>query len=223
VFPFAIKGGNDNRVVYGDSSYPWGCVCLVRSGARMGSGVLVGPRHVLTASHVIDWRIRSATVEVFRYDTAWLASSCCAKATTFTEIDDIKHFTVDEDYAVLTTVARVGDDFGWMGTRTYDAKWDDEPLWMTIGYPGDLGGGARPAFERDFHLDEDELDLGEARSMDCGADIMLGQSGGPVFAFWPDGVPYVVAVISAGDNGDNYCAGGSWLPKLVREARDADP
>jgi hypothetical protein len=37
-------------------------------------------------------------------------------------------------------------------------------------------------------------------------------------------MPYVVAVVSAdGSNGKNYCAGGSWLPDLVQEARDTDP
>ena len=53
---------------------------------------------------------------------------------------------------------------------------------------------------------------------------MKGHSGGPIFAFWPDGMPYVVAVVSAeGDDDNNYCAGGSWLGKLIQEAREIDP
>jgi hypothetical protein len=40
---------------------------------------------------------------------------------------------------------------------------------------------------------------------------------------WDDG-PYVVAVVSAeGDDDNNYCAGGSWLPELVQQARTNDP
>lgn len=111
-----------------------------------------------------------------------------------------------------------------MGSREYDSSWDDEPWWRTIGYPGDISGGMRPVYERDFPLDEDELDFGPARAMKCGADLMKGHSGGPIFAFWPDGIPYAVAVVSADtSSGKNYCAGGSWLPDLVQQARAADP
>ncbi len=52
---------------------------------------------------------------------------------------------------------------------------------------------------------------------------LAAHSGGPIFAFWDDG-PYVVAVVSAeGDDDNNYCAGGSWLPELVQQARTNDP
>jgi hypothetical protein len=40
--------------------------------------------------------------------------------------------------------------------------------------------------------------------MTCGADLMKGHSGGPIFGFWSNGP-------------------GSWLPKLVSEARSLDP
>jgi hypothetical protein len=124
---------------------------------------------------------------------------------------------VDGDYAVLTLFDRLEDQFGWMGSREYDSSWDDEPWWRTIGYPGDISGGMRPVFERDFPLDEDEFDFGPARAMKCGADLMKGHSGGPIFAFSPDGIPYVLAVVSADtSSGKNYCAGGSWLPKLIQ-------
>jgi hypothetical protein len=133
--------------------------------------------------------------------------------------------TMDEDYAVLTLADRLGDQFGWMGNMTYDSDYDDKPIFRTIGYADDIAGGKRPVYERDFHLDEDEFGYGEARAMTCGADFEKGQSGSPVFAFGTqDDQPYVVAVASAeGDDGNNYCAGGSWLTKLVREARQLDP
>jgi V8-like Glu-specific endopeptidase len=221
--PISITGKDDRRL-YNDTRYPWGSVCRVTSGPGHGSGVLIGPRHVLTASHVVDWNAGWAVVEVFRFDGTFSAGSCCSRLSAFTKIDDDPdNSTVDEDYAVLTLFDRLGDQFGYMGSHTYDSSWDEETWWRTIGYPDDLGGGVRPTFEQDFDLDEEPLDYGPARAMTCGADLMRGHSGGPIFAFWPDGFPYVVAVVSAEGGGDNYCAGGSWLGKLIQEARSNDP
>jgi len=222
--PISIRG-KDDRLIYRDTSYPWVCVCRIMSGARVGSGVLIGPRHVLTASHVVDWNAGSAVVELHRFDASFVGGCCVSRLSAFTKLDNVESDTVDEDYAVLTLTDRLGDRFGWMGSRTYDSAWDEEPWWRTIGYPQDLGttNGMRPTYERDFDLDEDALDYGSARAMTCGADLMPGHSGGPIFGFW-DNSPYVVAVVSSqGDDDNNYCSGGSWLPKLVNEALAIDP
>lgn len=45
----------DDRSVFSDTSYPWGTVGRVDSGGAQGSGTMVGPRHLLTASHMIVW------------------------------------------------------------------------------------------------------------------------------------------------------------------------
>jgi hypothetical protein len=45
----------DDRLVFQDTSYPWGTVGLVQTARGSGSGVVIGPRHLLTVSHVIDW------------------------------------------------------------------------------------------------------------------------------------------------------------------------
>src|SRR5262245_34445540 len=48
--------GTDGRDTYNDTSYPWGCVCKITNPTGgTGSGALIGPRHILTASHVLDW------------------------------------------------------------------------------------------------------------------------------------------------------------------------
>jgi V8-like Glu-specific endopeptidase len=109
-----------------------------------------------------------------------------------------------------------------MGAKRYDSGWDDKAYWHNIGYAGDLGTMGRPLWQSPFALDEDEWDLGSGRAMQTTGDFMRGQSGSPVFAFW-SGLPYVVAVASAGSGADNYCSGGSDLKQLVREARAGDP
>lgn len=219
----------DDRRIYNDTSYPWGCVCRIVTGAGTGSGVIVGPRHVLTASHVVDWsRNGAGTVEVHRAGASVSAITAITRAWYFTQVTppNVGYSEVDEDYAVLITADRIGDRFGWMGTRTYNSSWDDEPYWRNIGYPGDVASGLFPIYQRDKELDEDWADWGSARSMTTTADTMRGQSGSPMFGFWSNG-PYVVAVVSAQgtyalSGEENWCSGGNLLTRLVNHARSAD-
>lgn len=221
--------GNDDRRIYNDTRYPWGCACKIITNSGIGSGVIVGPRHVLTASHVVDWsRDGAGTVEVHRAGASVSAITSISKVWYWTKVNppNVGYSEVDEDYAVLITSDRIGDRFGWFGVRTYNSSWDDEPYWYNIGYPGDISGQQFPIFQKKKELDEDEFDYGAARSMTTTADTFKGQSGGPIFAFWSDG-PYVVAVVSAEGNyvlsgKENWCAGGNYLTRLVNHARSHD-
>lgn len=227
VHPLHVFGADDRRL-YNDTRYPWVCVCRINTPSTSGSGVLVGPRHVLTASHVIDWSSGGvASVLVHRAGATVQATGRAVRTWAFDRVTTAEASTVDEDYAVIVTDQRLGDRFGWLGTRTYTSSWDDDSYWWNIGYTGAVGGGAFPLFQRSISLDEDELDYGPARAMTTSGDVTPGQSGSPVFGFWSDG-PYVVAVVSAESRGllsgrDNWCAGGTLLTRLVRHARAHDP
>lgn len=216
----------EDRKTYNSPSYPWGCVCkITRPDGLMGSGVIIGPRHVLTASHVIQWDSDVAEkVEVHLVGNTARATTWTDLAFAYTRVGNVEHSTADEDYAVIVTRDRVGDRFGWFGAKEYNSSWDDKRLWATMGYASDvLAFSTNPTFQLNVALDEDEVDVGSARAMTTTADAMPGQSGSPMFWMW-GGMPYVVAVVSAGDSdGDNICAGGADLNRVIRDARNKWP
>lgn len=216
---------NDDRQRYDDWRYPWGLVCRVNAIDGVGSGVLVGPRHVLTASHCVDWDDLRLTVNVHMHGTTPRATAAVERAGCFTKVVEGHGFDqVDEDYAVLVLDQRLGDKFGWMGVRTYESRWDERELWESFGYPVDHAGagGTVPTWQPSVYLDEDAADYGWGRAMSTNADLYKGQSGSPMFSFWDDG-PYAVAVLVAEVGDDNYCAGGVGLTALVNAVRALQP
>jgi V8-like Glu-specific endopeptidase len=226
--PLWVLGADDRRT-YSDTRYPWGCVCKINTSAGSGSGVIVGPRHVLTASHVVNWSVSNGvngSVDVHRAGGAVSMTTAITHVHAFTRVTGTVSWSeLDEDYAVLVTAARIGDIFGWFGARTYNSSWDRDRYWFNIGYPGDVAGGNFPIYQDRRWLDEHAWDFGGGRAMDTDADTFFGQSGGPMAAFWSDG-PYVVSVVSAQSRSgarENYCSGGGDLPRLVRRALSRHP
>lgn len=206
-------------------NYPWRCVCrITNTFGKVGSGVLCGPRHILTASHCVAWSSSdSEMIEVHRAGTSSQAVAFNTFALAYTQIEGESGSSnvLDEDYAVLVTNERLGDRFGWLGTKEYDSGWDGDRFWATMGYPVN---NVFPVFQTQQWLDEDAWDLGSGRAMTTSADLVSGQSGSPMFATWDDG-PYTVAVMSSDDppENENWCAGGSDILRLVNAARSEHP
>ncbi|GAA3907274.1 trypsin-like serine peptidase [Microbacterium invictum] len=218
----------DGRSTYYDTSYPWRClVRMTRPSGWSGSGVLIGPRHVLTASHCVDWTPGWLRVDVLYTNGSSLASAhgTWAYYTRQVTAANYSSTNMDDDYAVIVLDQRLGDRYGWFGARTYSDSWDGEVLsWRNLGYPQDFSRtGDLATYQRDFALDETDYDSDSGRVLESSTfDNWPGQSGGPVFGFWDHG-PYVVGVVSGESSSDNFVAGGSPLTGLVRRARTEHP
>jgi V8-like Glu-specific endopeptidase len=219
--------GDDNRRTFRDTSYPWSTVGLVQTNRGNGSGVMIGPRHLLTVSHVIDW----SAPDGFAADWVRFTPSYFDGNAPFGEAygvhvywylqEDGDGFITgnegDYDYAVVVLDRRLGDTTGWMGARGYNDDWDSLAAWSHMGYPGDLNSGQRPTWQGGFRIDGTDA---EAQSMLHEADVFPGQSGGPVFGFWEGDVgPRAVAVQSWQNTDRNGASGGMDLRDLVALAR----
>jgi len=219
--------GTDNRMTFQDTHYPWSTVGLVQTNRGSGSGVMIGPRHLLTVSHVIDWSAPAG----FAADWVRFTPSFFDGNAPFGESYGIHIYWYvqedgdgfisgnegDFDYVVIVLDRRLGDTTGWMGARGYNDDWDSLAAWSHMGYPVDLNSGQRPTWQGGFTVDGTDA---AAQSILHQADVFPGQSGGPVFGFWDGDVgPRAIAVQSWQNSSNNGASGSMDMRDLVARAR----
>jgi V8-like Glu-specific endopeptidase len=229
----------DDRYTFSDTAFPWSTCGRVDTAAGFGSGVMIGPRHLLTASHVVNWGPNNTAGwlkftplsfdgnEPFGHAFATLIYS-------WNKADGSDGINADEcafDYVVCVLDSAMGNLTGWMGSRGYSTAWDGGAYWGHVGYPGDLANGARPAFVGYQAMDSTfTRTIGGRDSFGIRhrIDVIPGQSGGPYFGWWAgEPWPRVVATQSAhqwgGASGPNTAGGGNPLPELINFARNNSP
>jgi V8-like Glu-specific endopeptidase len=221
----------DNRYTFNDTAFPWCTVGLVQTPNGAGSGAMVGPRHLLTCSHVIQWLPRN-TAGWVKFTPAYFDGSEPFGVAWGTMIywEELKVYgpTISRsegqhDYVAVVLDRRIGDLTGWMGSRSWSDDWDGEPYWRHIGYPGDLGG-QRPSYQRDISLDGSFWDREVHTRIFHQGDVWPGQSGGPYFAWWAgESWPRVVAVQSGQDSDENSASGGAHMVDCIIRARNDFP
>jgi V8-like Glu-specific endopeptidase len=217
--------GPDNRKVFYSTAYPWGCNGKVESALGSGSGAMIGPRHLLTCSHIIDWRPDGSagwlkfTPMYYNgsapYGSAWAIRVYFKYKVVGPTIDSTEG---KYDYVAVVLDRAVGSATGWLGCKSYNDGWDGGAYWTHVGYPGDVTGGQRPTYQTGIALDGDFWSPDSHESMSHQGDIWPGQSGGPFWGYW-DGQPYAVATQSSQNPSQNAGSGGSDLVDLVIKAR----
>lgn len=224
----------DDRYLFNDTSFPW-CTCgRVQTPGGTASGVMVGPRHLLTVSHTIAW-INPPNPNVADwvkftpsyfdgsepFGSAWATHTYWQHQVVGPGVDEIE---AQYDYAVCVLDRPIGQLTGWVGTRSYSDDWDGGTYWSHVGYPGDLAGSERPSYQGAVALDGDPDVTDDHEAMFHQADVWPGQSGGPFLGWW-EGEPWprAVAVQSWQSSGQNGASGGASLVDLVIRARDQHP
>lgn len=227
--------GTDDRYAFNDTSFPWCTTGRVEtSNGGWASGTMIGPRHLLTCSHAIGWITNpdpyvAGWVKFMPgyfdgstpFGTAWGTHIYWQQQVFGPTVDSTEE---RHDYVVVVLDRRMGDLTGWMGSRSYSDDWDGGTYWSHVGYPQDISSGTRPIFVGNFSLDGRDTEPDSDEAMLHQADVIPGQSGGPMFGWW-DGEPWprVVADQSWQSSTTNGASGGSQMVDLVIRARNEFP
>jgi V8-like Glu-specific endopeptidase len=224
--------GNDDRMTFRPSGYPWQCIGRVFAWTNggtpgwswYGSGVLVGPRHVLTAGHVAPWGSPNwgmLFVPGYYDGVSVVGSGASSWVSDFRSLDSGASTVSAHDMSILRLYDPLGDGLGYFGVKTYDRAWQDGNYWALAGYPSALTP-ERPSYQLGIAVLDSDAD-GGALELEHHGDVTSGDSGGPFFGTWPDGFPYVIGTVSGGesisgggqDEDNNICAGGQDLTDLI--------
>ena len=236
--PTTVFAPEDRSVIF-DTSYPW-CTCgRVAVPGGWGSGVMIGRRHMMTASHVVPWLGGGGsdwmTFTPMQYDTSTpFGSAHVIRIYAWQRVngaDGIQSNEAAFDYVVCVLSANLGDSTGWMGSREYSPDLNGQVRWAHIGYPFDIGSGVRPIYTTNGVMDSTVSESSGGRSsfrIMHRNDLMRGQSGGPYFGWWSgEGFPRVIASQSAENwgaaGGPNAAGGGAPLPELIIHATTVEP
>jgi V8-like Glu-specific endopeptidase len=228
----------DQRYIYKDTSFPWCTAGRVDSPLGTATGCTIGSRLLLTCNHVIQWN-SDGTAGWVRFRPAYYNGSApfgeawATRVIWWTQVtgsDGLSDFETAFDYVVCVLDSRMGDMVGYPEYRAYDDDWNGGTYWQHMGYPVDLSGTERPAFQGNCVISS----VGsQSTSGQTGFvlghfnDIVPGHSGGPAWGWW-DGEPWprIVGVQSAEANtpaqntsGDNEYGEGPALSSLISWAR----
>jgi hypothetical protein len=231
VEPFYGVYGSDDRQVYYPSGYPWNCIGRIFTWTNAsspnwsfyGSGVMVGPRHVLCAGHLAPWGSNNWMMKFVPsyYDGVSLnGPGVLSYVSDYWGYNDGQQVTA-WDVLLLRLYTPLGNQLGYFGSKTYDSSWENHPYWELCGYPSAVSS-ERPSYQLGISvLDHDNS--GDAMQLEHHGDSTSGDSGGPFFSFWPDGFPYVVGTVSGGEaisgsgaEDNNICAGGKAVVDLIK-------
>ncbi|MBQ7371716.1 MAG: trypsin-like peptidase domain-containing protein, partial [Blautia sp.] len=215
--------GTDDRIIISDPSrYPYSAIAYMDVHARCGctwtgTGFMVGPSGMLTASHCLVCTQHGQTADIIDYYfglqpngsyyykysnefTYWYGTNFSVGDGTYGYTDQ----NMEWDYGYIKLQERVGDTTGWFGLSAKDDFTLDGSYYEVAGY-------------RDWQLKSDInlLTVSNSNLVTHLADTQPGNSGGPIFDF----DNYAVAINVAENNTLSYNVGRRITSSLINEMR----
>jgi V8-like Glu-specific endopeptidase len=228
VRPLYIFGADDRRV-FQDTSYPWGCVGkLYNSDGFVGSAALVGRDLLVTAGHMMPNTSHSWWM---RFVPDYFDGQSLHGAGVESYVSDVKGYgggVSGYDWAICKLYTALGDSLGFFGYNGWSSDWEKKDYWTVAGYPASVAGGERPSWQSgvDYHDEDGDSNGGEELESNT-ADTSSGNSGGPMFGWW-NSDPRIIAVCSGEEteyqfpfssDANNIFASGSGLTNLIAWGR----
>jgi hypothetical protein len=229
--------GAEDRQPFVPDAWPWTCVGKLTTylnGIKYsgGTATLVGDRTIATAAHTMPREAWSGGSWSAEFKAAWYCSSSIAgpgSTSWVTEGYGYPDHEAGNDMVVLRLEQPLGSWLGYFGYRTYDDDWEDEAVWTHVGYPLKLGMGDLPFRQTGIAVYDDDDGPDDSLELQHYGDTGRGDSGGPLFGWWPNG-PYLLGVLSGnyqstgnflgiGDYNHNVHAGGEALGRLCAHGR----
>lgn len=206
-------------------SYPWRCIGKIFSGdstgwTSVGTGVLVGPNLMMTASHLWKWGVPGRKM-LF---SPGFREGAQHPESFVTRVRGIKNDgdPTGYDYIICQLQKPLGEMLGWMGAQSFGDD-DDyyDPSWISVGYPDVFYNGQRPSVEfgigiRDLDSDDPGLEIETTYNTASGG----GWSGGPLWGVINN--DFRIIGIKSGFEVDVYdpargvFSGGSLMIDLIR-------
>lgn len=211
--------------------YPYSTIGKVESGFGSefdrprirGTGVLVGPNMLLTASHLMQWD--------HPQEGWWMrfvpGSVSGLEPYGHSYVQTVHGYRAQEhphglDYVLGKLYTPLGQRVGWMGSQSFGDE-DDyyDRRWISVGYPSVYMEGLQPAMDINIEIEDIDNDDNDSKELETDYSVAFagGWSGGPLFN-WIGDQPRVIG-IKSGWEVDGYdpargvFAGGRPMVDLV--------
>jgi hypothetical protein len=212
--------------------YPYSTIGRVESGfgsefdrpRTSGTGVLVGPNMLLTATHLMQWD-HPPEGWWMRFVPGFVSG---LEPYGHSYVQTVHGYRAQAhphglDYVLGRLYTPLGKRVGWMGSQSFgDEDRYSDRRWISVGYPSIYMNGLEPAMEINIDIDDIDNDDNDSKELEVDYNDAFGGgwSGGPLFG-WIDDQPRVIGVksgweVDGYDPARGVFAGGGPMVDLVK-------